>query len=583
MSNLRALLDARVRAALAAAGAPDAPALVAASSRPEFGDYQANGCMAAAKQLKRPPRDLAAAVVAHLPADALIASVEIAGPGFINIRLQDGWLARTAAVDLADPRSASDDSQRVVVDYSAPNLAKEMHVGHLRSTIIGDAVARVLEHLGNTVIRQNHIGDWGTQFGMLITQFTETGANSTELSDLEAFYRTAAARFRDDPEFADRARAAVVKLQSGDDATRERWQRFIDTSLSHCEAVYHLLGVGLAREHLRAESSYNDMLQPVIDALRAQGLLQESDGALCVFLDEFKGKDGNPLPLIVQKTGGGFLYATTDLAAVRFRVQELDGGRVIYVVDARQRDHFKDVFDAIRLIGWDVLPDGSRAELAHMQFGTVLGKDKRPLKTRSGENFTLKALLDEAIERGVQQVFRRAAETDAPTHGLPESDLRAIGAAVGIGAVKYADLSGDPVKDYVFDLDRMIAFEGDTGPYIQYAHARIASLIARSGETRSAIAEASYAPIEPAERHLALCLLRFPAVVLAAAEHQAPQRVCAALHELANAYAGFYQACPVLKAADARTRLSRLRLSALTQRVLAGGLDLLGIAAPDRM
>jgi arginyl-tRNA synthetase len=287
--------------------------------------------------------------------------------------------------------------------------------------------------------------------------------------------------------------------------------------------------------------------------------------------------------MLIRKADGGFLYATTDLAAVRFRVQELDGGRVIYVVDARQRDHFKDVFDAVRLIGWDRLADGSHAELSHLAFGSVLGKDKRPLKTRSGENFTLQALLDEAIERGVQQVHKRSAEADAPTHGLSESELHAIGAAVGIGAVKYADLSGDPVRDYVFDLDRMIAFEGDTGPYIQYAHARIASLIARSGEGARAIDTATLSPLEPAERHLALCLLRFPATVLSATEHQAPQRLCAALHELANAYAGFYQACPVLKAADAGTRLARLRLSRLTQRVLAEGLSLLGIDAPARM
>ncbi|NBQ15856.1 MAG: arginine--tRNA ligase, partial [Proteobacteria bacterium] len=325
-----------------------------------------------------------------------------------------------------------------------------------------------------------------------------------------------------------------------------------------------VLGVKLTADHSRGESFYRDRLGPVVDAFVKANLARQDDGAIVVHYAD------RERPMLIRKADGGFLYATTDLAAVRFRVQELDGGRVIYVVDARQRDHFKDVFDAVRLIGWDRLADGSHAELSHLAFGSVLGKDKRPLKTRSGENFTLQALLDEAIERGVQQVHKRSAEADAPTHGLSESELHAIGAAVGIGAVKY-------------DLDRMIAFEGDTGPYIQYAHARIASLIARSGESAQAIDAATLSPIEPAERHLALCLLRFPATVLSATEHQAPQRLCAALYELANAYAGFYQACPVLKAADAGTRLARLRLSRLTQRALAEGLSLLGIDAPARM
>ena len=571
MSNLRALLDARVRAALAAAGAPDAPALVAASSRPEFGDYQANGCMAAAKQLKRPPRDLAAAVVAHLPADALIASVEIAGPGFINIRLQDGWLARTAAVDLADPRSASDDSQRVVVDYSAPNLAKEMHVGHLRSTIIGDAVARVLEHLGNTVIRQNHIGDWGTQFGMLITQFTETGANSTELSDLEAFYRTAAARFRDDPEFADRARAAVVKLQSGDDATRERWQRFIDTSLSHCEAVYHLLGVGLAREHLRAESSYNDMLQPVIDALRAQGLLQESDGALCVFLDEFKGKDGNPLPLIVQKTGGGFLYATTDLAAIRYRNDGLRADRVLYFVDARQALHFRQVFAAARLAGF------ARPELLleHCSFGSMLGADGKPFKSRSGDTVKLVELLVEAQ--------RRAASLLAERGDLDEAARADVARAVGIGAVKYADLSKHRTNDYIFDWEQMLSFEGNTAPYLQYACTRIHSIFRRAGVAPASIASGGRdRPLVAEERVLALQLARFAETLDSVARESLPHYLCTYLYELSGNFMKFYEHCPVLDG-DAQTRDGRLALCATTLAVLTKGLELLGIATVERM
>ncbi|MFZ4722854.1 MAG: arginine--tRNA ligase [Phycisphaerales bacterium] len=606
-----ALLEQAFRAGIAAATGTDASTIdpqVKASADAKHGDFQCNAALALAKAAKANPRELAQRILAATSLGTLAERTEIAGPGFINV-----WLSQKALGDLLAGMDApalgiepAPLAHAVVIDLCGVNVAKQMHVGHLRATIIGDVMARLHERLGRKVWRENHLGDWGLPIAMTLASLRRQKRDFARLTleDLNTAYRAAQAEARSDEagqaaaiatgagphrlaEFdaqngpalaAERdAKATLLKLQSGDPATVADWQRLIDVTMAEVFATARVLGVKLGPEHSRGESFYRERLGPVVEAFLSKGLAREDQGAIVVHYAD------RERPMLIRKADGGFLYATTDLAAVRFRVQELDGGRVIYVVDARQRDHFKDVFDAIRLIGWDVLPDGSRAELAHMQFGTVLGKDKRPLKTRSGENFTLKALLDEAIERGVQQVFRRAAETDAPTHGLPESDLRAIGAAVGIGAVKYADLSGDPVKDYVFDLDRMIAFEGDTGPYIQYAHARIASLIARSGETRSAIAEASYAPIEPAERHLALCLLRFPAVVLAAAEHQAPQRVCAALHELANAYAGFYQACPVLKAADARTRLSRLRLSALTQRVLAGGLDLLGIAAPDRM
>ena len=606
-----ALLEQAFRTGIAATTGGDAAAIdpqVKASADPKHGDFQCNAALALAKAAKANPRELAQRILAATPLGTLAERTEIAGPGFINV-----WLSQRALGDLLagmdSPALGIEPAplaHAVVIDLCGVNVAKQMHVGHLRATIIGDVMARLHERLGRKVWRENHLGDWGLPIAMTMASLRRHKRDFSRLTldDLNTAYRAAQAEARSDEagqaaalatgagphrlaEFeaqnapalaAERdAKATLLKLQSGDPATVADWQCLIDVTMAEVFVTARTLGVKLAPEHSRGESFYRDRLGPVVEAFVSKGLAREDAGAIVVHYAD------RERPMLIRKADGGFLYATTDLAAVRFRVQELGGGRVIYVVDARQRDHFKDVFDAIRLIGWDTLPDGSRAELSHMAFGSVLGKDKRPLKTRSGENFTLKALLDEAVERGVQQVMRRAAEADAPTHGLPEAELRAIGAAVGIGAVKYADLSGDPVKDYVFDLDRMIAFEGDTGPYIQYAHARIASLISRSGESAQAIATAPFAPVEHAERHLALCLLRFPGVVLAATEHQAPQRLCAALHELANAYAGFYQSCPVLKAADAATRLSRLHLSSLVQRTLGEGLSLLGIEAPSRM
>jgi arginyl-tRNA synthetase len=581
---------------------------VKASTDPKHGDFQCNAALGLAKALQAKPREIAERIAAAVDLDGWAETPEIAGPGFINIRLSTAALAAMLA-NLDGPElgiAPAPLPHAVVVDLCGVNVAKQMHVGHLRATIIGDVVARLHERLGRKVWRENHLGDWGLPIAMTMASLRRQGRDFDHLTleDLNAAYRAAQLEAKtDEPGLAAAlathagphrvaelqvqsesagaaerdAKATLLKLQSGDAATVRDWQRLIDVTMAEVLATARTLGVKLTAEHSRGESFYRDRLGPAVDAFLKAGLAKEDEAAIVVpFADRER-------PMLIRKGDGGFLYATTDLAAVRFRVQELGGGRVIYVVDARQRDHFKDVFDAIRLIGWDRLPDGTHAELSHLAFGSVLGKDKRPLKTRSGENYTLAALLNEAVHRGVEQVLRRAAEADAPTHGLPQAELHRIGAAVGIGAVKYADLSGDPVRDYVFDLDRMIAFEGDTGPYIQYAHARIASLIARSGETEQAIAASAFHPLAPAERHLALCLLRFPGVVLGAAENLAPQRLCAALHELANAYAGFYQDCPVLKAPDAATRLARLRLSRLTRRVLAEGLGLLGIDAPERM
>ncbi len=584
MINLRVELAQRIRAALAAAGAGDQPALVTESSRPEFGDYQANGCMAAAKQLRRPPRELANAVVAHLQADALIASMEVAGPGFINIRLHDHWLERNCSTALAAPRVlAGDAQQRVVIDYSAPNLAKEMHVGHLRSTIIGDAVARVLEHLGHVVIRQNHVGDWGTQFGMLITQFNETGANSTALADLEQFYRTASARFQAEPEFATRARSAVVQLQAGDPHTREHWQSFITASLSHCEAVYTRLGVSLTRAHLQAESAYNDALSGIVDALRAAGLLVESEGAQCVFLPEFKAKDGAPLPLIIQKSDGGYLYATTDLAAIRYRADVLHADRVLYFVDARQALHFRQVFATARVAGF--LPEAMTLE--HCSFGSMLGRDGKPFRSRSGETVKLSELLDEAE--------RRATALLAERGDLDEAARAEVAKAVSVGAVKYSDLSKHRVNDYIFDWEQMLSFEGNTAPYLQYACTRIRSIFRRAAESQAvagATANATALTDTPAasaarslhadERVLTLQLARFAETLDAVARESLPHYLCTYLYDLSGHFMKFYESCTVLDAAP-NVRAGRLTLCAATEAVLTTGLGLLGIATVARM
>ncbi len=605
------LLERAFRAAIAQVSGADPAGVdpqVKASADPKHGDFQCNAALGLAKAMQAKPREIAERIVAAVDLGDLAERPEIAGPGFINVRLSTEALGRMLA-SLDSPGlgiAPAPLPHAVVVDLCGVNVAKQMHVGHLRATIIGDVVARLHERLGRKVWRENHLGDWGLPIAMTMASLRRQGRDFDRLTleDLNAAYRAAQLEAKtDEPGLAAAlsthagphrvaelqvqsesagaaerdAKATLLRLQSGDTATVRDWQRLIDVTMKEVLATARTLGVKLTDEHSRGESFYRDRLGPTVEAFLKSGLAKEDQGAIVVpFADRER-------PVLIRKGDGGFLYATTDLAAVRFRVQELDGGRVIYVVDARQRDHFKDVFDAIRLVGWDRLPDGTHAELSHLAFGSVMGKDKRPLKTRSGENYTLAALLEEAIHRGVEQVQRRAADPDAPTHALPQDELRRIGAAVGIGAVKYADLSGDPVRDYVFDLDRMIAFEGDTGPYIQYAHARIASLITRSGEGEAAIGASAFLAREPAERQLALCLLRFPGTVLGAAEHLAPQRLCAALHELANAFAGFYEACPVLKAPDAATRLARLRLSSLTRRVLAEGLGLLGIDAPERM
>lgn len=566
--NLKQNLSERVGAALTAAAGEPAPPVVQVAARPEFGDYQANGVMGAAKRGKRNPRELAAEVVAQADLGGLAAAVEIAGPGFLNITLDDSFLA--SALDREPLIEAAGHPLRIVVDYSAPNLAKEMHVGHLRSTIIGDAMARILEALGNTVLRQNHVGDWGTQFGMLVTFLNETGANSEELADLESFYRQAKARFDGDSEFADRSRRAVVGLQSGDPEILDRWRRFIRISLSHCETVYRRLDTTLRPEHVMAESAYNDDLGNVVADLDAAGLLEESDGARCVFLEGFTGKSGDPLPLIVQKSDGGYLYATTDLAAVRHRAGTLAADRVLYFTDARQALHFRQVFAAAERAGFS-RPD---MKLEHHPFGAMLGTDGKPFRTRAGEVVKLTELLDEAEARALALVTEKNPDLD-------DAERREIARVVGIGAVKYADLSKNRTSDYVFDWDQMLSFDGNTAPYLQYAYARIQSVFRRGGIDPASL-DGEVVIGEPTEHALAVLLLRLQETLEQVAEDGLPHMLCAYLYDLAAAFTRFYEACNVLNAEPA-VKASRLRLCRRTAETLKTGLGLLGIETVERM
>ncbi|XZG68829.1 arginine--tRNA ligase [Chitinibacteraceae bacterium HSL-7] len=571
--TLHELLDSRVKAALAAAGADGAPAVIQPSGKPEFGDYQANGVMGAAKALKMNPRELAQKVVAELDLAGIADKIEIAGPGFINITLANGFLAETVARQQRDVQlgCAAPKSGHVVIDYSSPNLAKEMHVGHLRSTIIGDALARVLAFRGDAVTRQNHVGDWGTQFGMLTAYLVETneaGEAELALDDLEGFYRAAKLRFDEDEAFATRARDYVVKLQGGDVRVLALWERFLDVSLKHCEAVYAQLGVQLTRDDVRGESAYNDDLANVVTDLRAKGLLTEDDGAQVVFLDEFKNKEGEAQAYIVQKQDGGYLYSTTDLAAMRYRVGKLNASRLLYVVDARQGLHFQQMFTVSRKAGY--LPGSVSAE--HIAFGTMMGDDGKPFKTRSGGTVKLVELLAEAERRAFDLVSEKNPD-------LAEEKRRAIAQAVGIGAVKYADLSKHRTSDYVFDWNTMLSFEGNTAPYLQYAYTRLSSIFRQAGAFD---AHAALVIEDAAEHQLALQLAQFPDLIRQVASEACPHFLCAYLYQLATRFSRFYEACPVLKSEGA-TRASRLALCAATAHTLKTGLGLLGIAVLEEM
>lgn len=539
------------------------------------GDFASNIAMMLAKPASMKPRDLAEQLIAALPADAAISKVEIAGPGFLNFYQDNQALAQRLEIALADAAlnvRKVGPAQRVVVDLSAPNLAKEMHVGHLRSTIIGDGVARVLEFLGDEVIRQNHVGDWGTQFGMLLAYMQENpAAADSELSDLENFYRAAKKRFDESPEFAERARELVVQLQAGDAECLRLWTRFNDISLSHCQALYDRLGVKLSMADVKGESAYNDDLANVVADLKAKGLLSESDGAQCVFMDEFKNAEGNPLPLIVQKAGGGYLYATTDLAATRYRANVLKADRALYFVDQRQALHFQMVFSAARLAGF--VP--ASMQLEHMGFGTMNGADGRPFKTRDGGTVKLVDLINEAEERAYSLVKSKNPELD-------EAELRQIANAVGVSAVKYADLSKHRASDYSFNFELMLSFEGNTAPYLLYAYTRVASVFRKLGKDFSEV-DGQIRLEAPQEIDLATKLAQFGEVLNNVADKGTPHILCTYLYDLAGLFSSFYEHCPILSADDQATQQSRLRLAALSGRTLKQGLELLGLRTLERM
>jgi arginyl-tRNA synthetase len=578
VAGLLALVAARLAPAFAAVEAGADP-VVRPSDR---ADFQANGALPLAKRAGLgDPRAVAERIVDSLETEGWCAKAEVAGPGFINITLDDAWLAGLLASQAAGARLGVERrpvARLVVVDYGSPNVAKEMHVGHLRSTIIGDAICRMLGFGGDDVRRENHIGDWGTQFGMLIEHLVDlgetAGAEALSVGEMEDFYLQARTKFDTDAAFADRSRSRVVALQAGDPETRRLWRVLVDQSLRYIHQVFARLGVLLGPDDVRGESSYNSRLAGVVAELDAKGLLVESDGALCVFPPGFTNRDGQPLPLIVQKSDGGYGYAATDLAGLQERFAEAGADLALYVVGAPQSQHLEMCFAAARLAGWLRPP----AEAVHVAFGHMLGADRKMFRTRAGTAVKLADLIDEAVARAAAAVAAKNPE-------LPPEEAAAVARSVGIGAVKYADLSTDRTRDYVFDWERMLSFDGNTAPYLQYAHARICSIFRRAGEQAGGDGREDPPPVltEPAERALAVALLGFPTALDAAAETYAPHKLCGYLFDLAGAFTAFYEACPVLRAADPEMRASRLALCALTARVLARGLELLGIDAPARM
>lgn len=575
--NIQALLTDKVGQAMVAAGAPaECEPQVRQSAKVQFGDYQANGIMAAAKKLGLAPRQLAEQVIQHLDLTDIASKVEIAGPGFINIFLDSAWLAAQAAEALRLPRLGVGTltPQTIVVDYSAPNVAKEMHVGHVRSTIIGDAAVRTLEFLGHNVIRANHVGDWGTQFGMLIA-FLEKQQNehheAIALADLEAFYREAKRTYDEDEAFAERARSYVVKLQGGDTYCRDMWKKLVDITMSQNQLVYDRLNVTLTRNDVMGESLYNDMLPGIVADLREKGLAVTSEGATVVFLDEFKNKEGEPMGVIIQKKDGGYLYTTTDIACAKYRYETLGADRVLYYIDSRQHQHLQQAWTIVRKAGY--VPES--VPLEHHAFGMMLGKDGRPFKTRSGGTIKLTDLLDEAVERAHTLVSEKNPEMSA-------QELKDLAEVVGIGAVKYADLSKSRTTDYVFDWDNMLAFEGNTAPYMQYAYTRVLSVFRKAGIEPESL-EGNIVLTEAREAQLAARLLQFEETITQVARDGTPHVMCAYLYDLAGLFSGFYEHCPILSADDEQIRNSRLQLAALTAKTLKQGLDTLGIKTVQRM
>ena len=576
VTDLPQLLTQRLARAFAEiAGEPADPAV----RRSDHADYQADGALPLAKKLRRPPREVATAVLGVVEIDDLASKVEIAGPGFLNLTVADSALSTVVEEMAADERlgvAPARDPERVLVDYSGPNVGKELHVGHLRSTIIGDALARLLDFLGHDVIRRNHLGDWGTTFGMLIEHFVDSGADPASddfaLGDLTEFYQGARRKFDGDKDFADRARRRVVLLQSGDADTHALWKLFIEESEKHFQAVYQALDITLTPDHNVGESAYNDGLPGIVEELDELGLLRESDGAVCLFPEGFTGRDGKPFPIIVRKRDGGYNYEATDLVAIRRRLVDMRVDRIYYVVANEQRLRLAMLFEAAKDAGWLEPP----ATAEHVTFGMVLGTDRKRLRTRSGDLPKLADLLESAVQRAEAVVAEKAPDLDA-------DERAAVAKAVGIGAIKYGDLSSDRIKDYLFDLDQMVSFDGNTAPYLQYAHARIQSVFRRGGIDPADLKGTEVVLVDPAEHRLALRLGEFEGVLHKAAEGVELHRICGYLFDLATAFTAFYEHCPVLRAEDDKTRASRLVLCDVTARVLATGLSLLGIAAPPRM
>ena len=558
------------------AGGIDSDPVVRRSDR---ADAQVNGSLALAKVLGKTPREVAQMVLDAANLSDVCSATEIAGPGFINITFANEFLAREIAAAAADSRLGvrnAPTSKKVVIDYSAPNVAKEMHVGHLRSTVIGDALVRMLEFVGHSVVRENHIGDWGTPFGMLIEHLIDLGeteaANELSVGDLDSFYRQARTKFDSNDEFKERARARVVLLQGGDEETLRMWKLLVAESTRYFDRVYQTLGVLLTADDLMGESVYNPLLAPVVDRLRATELLVTSDGAEVVFPEGFVNRENEPLPLIIRKTDGGYNYATSDLACVIDRVERIGAHVVLYVVGAPQAQHLEMVAAVSRMAGW--VPEGT--ELTHVAFGNVLGADRKILKSRSGEVVKLDALLTESVERAAVAVKEKNAELSAEQQAE-------VARQIGIGAVKYADLSTDRIKDYVFDWERMLAFEGNTSPYLQYAHARICSIFRRAGIDRAVVRTLTPTLDHVAERALALRLLQFDTAVWDTLEKYSPHRLCTYLYELASEFSAFYEHCPVLRADSEAQKMSRLALCDFTARVMEQGLSLLGIESPEQM
>ncbi|MEU8333892.1 arginine--tRNA ligase [Micromonospora tulbaghiae] len=571
--DLERLLSDRLAPAFAAvAGGPVDPAV----RRSQHADFQSDAALGLARRLGRPPREIAAEVRERAALGDLCAAVEVSGPGFLNLTVAGHALGGLVSVMAADPRLGVPpvaEPETVVVDYSGPNVAKEMHVGHLRSTVIGDAAARTLEWLGHRVLRANHLGDWGTPFGMLIEHLLDLGeagaAQELSMGDLDGFYKAARAKFDDDEAFRERSRQRVVALQGGDPATLRLWRLLVTQSESYFLTVYDLLDVTLTGDDFRGESSYHDQLAPTVEELDRLGLLRRSDGADCVFPPGSVGRDGEPLPLIVRKSDGGYGYPATDLAALRHRTGALGATRLLYVVGLPQRRHFEMVFAVAAQAGWLAAP--VRAE--HVGFGSILGPDGRMLRSRAGGSVKLAGLLTEAVQRATALARERNPE-------LGEAEAAEVGRAVGVGAIKYADLSGDRQKDYLLDWERMLSLDGNTAPYLQYAYSRVRSILRRAGAAARPDAEVSLA--EPAERALAMELVGFAAVVDEVAGSLEFHRLTAYLHRLAVAFSAFYERCPVLRA-EGPIRESRLMLCELTGRVLRQGLDLLGIRTPERL